>query len=138
MTGGAGRSAKALWAAPVLAGLLLTGCGSSSGMSAAAATALQADASAIDKAARAGDGAAVQAGVRRLRAHVATYRTSGDLSVERAARVVAAAAAVAVDVPAPVPTKPPPAPVVPKSDSDGKGDKDDKGDEGKKGKGKKD
>ncbi len=86
----------------VLAGVLLTGCGSSS-MSGQAATTLQLDANAVDRAARAGDGLAVDTALRRLRAHVASLRASGDLSAERAARVIAAAAAVALDVPRPTP-----------------------------------
>lgn len=75
-------------------------------------------------------------GLRRLRSHVAAYRTTGELSADRAARVVAAAVAVAGDVPVSSPVQVPTvAPVAPT-----KGDGESAGGDGekRKGRGKKD
>lgn len=121
----------------------LSGCGSDEPeISPAAAKVLAADVDAITAAARAKDAAQVQAALKTLRAHVDEQQESGELSADRASRILAAGAKVALDVGVPppkvvvsrVPAPPAPGPErgkdAKKDDEDEK--KDDKNDEDKK------
>lgn len=119
-------------AAAALALSVLTGCGSDEDLSAAAERVLQADVKAVETAARAGNRAGLQSALARLRTHVEEQQAKGEVSQERAARILAAGARVALDVglPRPAPVATPSRP--PATGGDGEGDG--KGD-GKKGSG---
>lgn len=93
-------------AAPCLvAAFVVTGCGEQEQpeISPQAAQVLAADVDAVTAAARAGDATALQEALKTLRAHVDAQQESGDLSSDRAARILAAGARVALDVGAPAP-----------------------------------
>lgn len=85
--------------------VLLAGCGGAApaDLSSSAAAVLQRDADAIARAARSGNGTAVQAALAVLRRDVAAQQKSGDVSAARAQRVLAAGAVLATDVPVPKP-----------------------------------
>jgi hypothetical protein len=94
------------WLAAGASVLLLAGCGTAD-LSAKAELVLKADVAKVVTAARAGNGAAVRAAVDQLRRDVTAQREAGELSEERASRVLAAASLVAVDVPVPKATPTP-------------------------------
>lgn len=97
---------------------LLAGCGSGSDLSDRASALLKADAAAIAKTARAGDSTGLRAALTRLSQDVATQLGKGELSADRAARILSAAKDVAADAPAPavaVTPRPTPKPTVTRS-----------------------
>lgn len=85
--------------------LILVACAQQDGteISPQAAQVLAADVDAVTAAARAGDAAALQEALKVLHGHVDAQQESGDLSSDRAARILAAGARVALDVGAPAP-----------------------------------
>ncbi|GAC1445760.1 MAG: hypothetical protein NVSMB55_28410 [Mycobacteriales bacterium] len=96
--------------------LTVVGCGSGADLSAPAAAVLQRDTAAVAAAARVGDLPRTSAALTRLRADVAQRRAHGEMSPERARRLLDAAARVALDVVAAHPSPPPspaPAPASP-------------------------
>lgn len=118
--------------------VLLTGCGEDDSISDAATARLTPEVAAVRAAAEAGDRAAAEATLDRLRDMVAALTASGEISKGRAAGVLDAAGdleAQLVLVPATTTTTAPPPVVV--EDREGDDDGGDRGD-GKKGKGDKD
>lgn len=124
------RTAAAL-AAPVLAGLLLTGCGGDdAGLSTTAAAALQADVEAVTTAVNAKDGVKARAALAALRDEVARQLAAGEVSGERAQTILTAAGDVAAGLPSPRPAatrSPTPKPVVQAPEREGDDRDDDRG-----------
>lgn len=107
------------------AALLLGGCGSSGGdLDSSAAALLQRDVAAVETAARRGDRTATERALAVLSRHVQERRAAGEISAERASRVMAAASAVGRSVPAARPSpavKSPSATPRPTGGTDGRG-----------------
>lgn len=98
-----GRAVAAVLTALLTVGL--AGCGEQkrADISPQAAQVLASDVDAITAAARAKDATQVQQALQALRSHVDAHQASGDLSSERASRILAAAAKVGLDVGLPAP-----------------------------------